>query len=159
VKPKPLEHELAKVDRWCEEIATVVPARSVRRRMQSLAARLSPLPGTLIHRDFYYANVVWDGARVWLLDFDELGVGDPAFDLGHFLAHLEVLAYRATGDFTAYADAAGRFLGACRPVEADRLRLYRAYTFVKLAATEVRRRRAGWREQCEAFVARAAAEM
>jgi streptomycin 6-kinase len=161
VKPKPLAHEMRKLDGWYEEIEAAAPARSlrhVRRSLHSLAERLPAERPVLIHRDFYYANVVWDGSRAWLLDFDELGVGDPAFDVGHFLAHLEVLGYRMTGRFGAYADASGRFAGSCGPVDPDRLRVWRGYTFLKLAATEVRRRREGWRELAVAFVARAGTE-
>jgi hypothetical protein len=155
VKPKSLEHELAKVARWCEEIAEVVAPAQAHSRVHAFAARAGAAAPALVHRDFYYANVVWDGARAWLLDFDELGVGDPAFDVGHFLAHLEVLGYRANGDFDANARAADRFLRAYPPIDPARLALWRTYTFLKLAATEVRRQRPGWSEQCRAFVARA----
>jgi aminoglycoside phosphotransferase (APT) family kinase protein len=156
VRAKPLAHELEKLDRWCDEVGVTASPRSA---LHALADGLAAVPATLIHRDFYYANVLWDGARVWLLDFDELGIGDPAFDVGHFLAHLEVLAYRTTGRFDANADAARRFLAACPPLDPEHVRFYRAYTFMKLAATEVRRRRPGWRDQTVAFVRRAAAEL
>jgi hypothetical protein len=156
VKAKPLAHELDKLDRWCEEVDA---AGVLVGALHALAHRLAPAAPTLIHRDFYYANVLWDGSRVWLLDFDELGVGDPAFDVGHFLAHLEVLAYRTTGRFDANADAAARFLAAYPPLDPDHVRFYRAYTFMKLAATAARRRPPDWRNETAAFVRRAAAEL
>lgn len=158
VKPKPLARELDKLDAWCDEIDIAVPGpavRAARRRLHALAETLSPAPAVLIHRDFYYANVIWDGDRVWLLDFDELGVGDASFDVGHFLAHLEVLGYRTAGRFDAYGEAAGRFQRSYGACDAGRLSLYRGYTLLKLAVTEVRRRRPRWREQCDAFVTRA----
>lgn len=45
-----------------------------------------PLRG--LHRDFYPDQVLVNGAAVYLLDLDLHAAGDPALDLGNFLAHL-----------------------------------------------------------------------
>ena len=58
---------------------------------------------TMIHRDFYDAQVLWDSARAWIVDFDQLSVGDPALDLGHFV--------RAFGKFRLPRHGPARFIG------------------------------------------------
>jgi len=128
--------------------------------LAGLARRLPGYPPAMIHRDFYYANLLWDGRQVWGVDFDQLRLGDPALDVGHFLAHLQTLAYRTTGDATAYTEQADVFLhsylehapAAHAADLAPRLTFYRTQTFVKLAATAVRRQRPGWRPLAQALV-------
>jgi Phosphotransferase enzyme family len=56
-------------------------------------------PSTGIHRDFY-ADQVLAGVDGWLfvVDLDLYCLGDPALDVGNFVAHLTEQALRATGD-------------------------------------------------------------
>jgi aminoglycoside phosphotransferase (APT) family kinase protein len=51
-----------------------------------------------IHRDFYPAQVIVDGARLWLLDFDLYCAGDPGLDAGNFIAHVTEESLRLRGD-------------------------------------------------------------
>jgi hypothetical protein len=153
LRPKPLAHELAKLDGWVARLDGELPARAAarlelsRRSLHRVAAALPPRPATVIHRDLYYAHVLWDGRGVWILDLDQLALGDPVLDVGHFLAHLETLALRSSGRPDAYAEDGAAFLEA---YSADALsmmpalNLYRASTFVKLAETEAARRKDGW---------------
>lgn len=55
---------------------------------ERLAARLPRAEPRPIHRDFYPAHVLVDGERLWLIDFDLYSAGDPALDVGNFLAHM-----------------------------------------------------------------------
>ena len=58
-----------------------------------------PQPGTSgIHRDFYPDQVLVDGERLYLLDLDLYCEGDPALDIGNFLAHLTEYGLRELGD-------------------------------------------------------------
>jgi aminoglycoside phosphotransferase (APT) family kinase protein len=157
VKAEPLTHELVRLDWWCADARPSLRRMAARtlddghERLRALAATLPGRPAVLVHRDFYEENLLWDGRRLSVLDFDQLARGDPALDVAHFQVHLEALAYRRTGRAEAYAALVARFAQAAPPVDADRLRFYRAQTFVKIAATEVQRRRDGWRELAEAF--------
>src|ERR1041384_6961558 len=59
-----------------------------------LAASLNPPTPCGIHRDFYPAQVLVDGPRICLLDFDLYCLGDPALDIGNFIGHLTELGLR-----------------------------------------------------------------
>ncbi len=50
-----------------------------------------------IHRDFYPAQVLVDGSRLWLIDFDLFCLGDPGLDAGNFLGHVTEQALREHG--------------------------------------------------------------
>ncbi len=67
-------------------------------------------PKRPVHYDYYHSQLVApeDGPIV-SLDLDEAGLGDPAFDLAHFAAHLELLALEWTGDPASFAAAQTAF--------------------------------------------------
>jgi Ser/Thr protein kinase RdoA (MazF antagonist) len=52
-----------------------------------LCASFEPVP---IHRDFHDKQVIVSDSRTTLIDFDTVRSGDPAQDLGNFLAHLHL---------------------------------------------------------------------
>jgi len=43
------------------------------------------VPATLCHNDLHHLNVIDDGDRLWLVDWEYGGCGDPLFDLAGFL--------------------------------------------------------------------------
>jgi thiamine kinase-like enzyme len=51
-----------------------------------------------IHRDFYPDQIVIDGTRLYVLDFDLYCNGDPALDIGNFLGHITEQSLRALGN-------------------------------------------------------------
>jgi serine/threonine protein kinase len=53
-----------------------------------LAAMIPPPQPSGIHRDLYPDQVLVDGTRLYLLDFDLLTRGDPGLDIGNFNGHL-----------------------------------------------------------------------
>jgi tRNA A-37 threonylcarbamoyl transferase component Bud32 len=57
-----------------------------------------------IHRDFYGDQVIVNGDRLYLLDFDLYCQGNPALDLGNFIAHLSEYSLRILGNPYALAD-------------------------------------------------------
>jgi thiamine kinase-like enzyme len=42
------------------------------------------------HNDLLAANFIFDGARLWIVDWEYAGMGDPAFDLGNFAVNHEL---------------------------------------------------------------------
>src|SRR5206468_8086543 len=77
-------------------------------RLLDAADRLgaaTPEPTTCgIHRDFYADQVIVDGERLFLLDFDLYCEGDPALDIGNFLGHITEQSLRTLGDAGALAE-------------------------------------------------------
>jgi thiamine kinase-like enzyme len=67
------------------------------------------LPTSLIHRDFYPDQVLVDRDRLWLVDLDLCCQGDPALDIGNFIAHITEQSLRETGDPIAMDTQASAF--------------------------------------------------
>jgi aminoglycoside phosphotransferase (APT) family kinase protein len=169
LKERSLDHELARIDGWLAEVAPQLPGDAARRlheareRWRGLARELAAPERVMIHKDYYLAHVLWDGRGVWVVDFDELAVGDPAFDVAHFLAHLEYHARRTGAEVAPWSEAAARFRDGYPVLEAPRsfdarLRFYAAYTFLKLAATVLRRGRQGGSRLAESLAESACRE-
>ena len=133
-----LEHEAVNAGTWGARVVGAWPD------LAPLAARLAatvadsvpePAPTTVpIHKDFHYQHVIV-GDRLGVVDLDEARMGDRLFDVGHFLANLELLAHRTGANDderdqwrTAFADSCGVVAG-----DDERLRWYSAYTCLKLA--------------------------
>lgn len=76
-------------------------------------------PLVCIHRDFYPDQVLVDDEQVWFLDLDLCAMGDPAIDLGNFLAHLAEYALRTTGDAAALTAQENEFLRGYRELSPD----------------------------------------
>src|SRR5262249_38327665 len=78
------------------------------RRLLAAAARLGAAtrePKTCgVHRDFYADQVIVDGNRLFLIDFDLYAEGDPALDIGNFLGHITEQSLRTLGDPAALTD-------------------------------------------------------
>lgn len=110
-----LHDELDVLDRALGCATANIPesAEALRGIMRGARARLEQLGEEAvcgIHRDFYFDQVLVDGRRIWLVDLDLYSIGDPAIDLGNFLAHLDELALRRLGHVTAFAAEAAAFL-------------------------------------------------
>lgn len=88
----------------------------------------------VLHRDFHDGQVLVDGDRVGVIDFDLMAVGDPALDLGNLVAHLELRELQGV-----LADArplVAAVLDGYRPGRGvlERLPVYRAATRRRLHA-------------------------
>jgi aminoglycoside phosphotransferase (APT) family kinase protein len=67
----------------CEEIARL------QRRLNHIAQPLRRrTTRAVVHRDFYHDQVMADGDDCRLVDLDLVAIGDPALDIGNFMAHL-----------------------------------------------------------------------
>ena len=76
-----LESRLEGMLERCRELAAVIPQSSF----------------SGIHRDFYADQVILNGERLYILDFDMFTAGDPALDAGNFLGHLTEQSLRTWG--------------------------------------------------------------
>lgn len=83
---------------WEKRIEQVLQASAV------LAETLPPATTTGIHRDFYPDQVLVRGDRLYLLDLDLYCQGDPALDIGNFIAHLSEQSLRQFGHPDAFAE-------------------------------------------------------
>lgn len=139
-------------------------------RAGRLAARIgaaleaTSAPPALIHGDFYDDQLVADSdGRLWLVDLDELSVGDPALDLGAFLAHLRAWTLAALPPERAAAEtlAAGVEEEAAirMPGTARRAALYEAAALLRLAIHPLRRLEDAWPERMDAVLSEAEARL
>jgi hypothetical protein len=95
-----------------ECLAKVIVARpSLQRRLMGILSACDrmgasvPAPRTCgIHRDFYPAQVIVNGDRINLIDFDLYCLGDPALDVGNFIGHMMEESLRVRGSATARRD-------------------------------------------------------
>jgi hypothetical protein len=71
---------------------------------ERLAMQMGPVGTVGIHRDFYADQVIVDGARLHLLDFDLYCEGEAALDLGNFIGHVTEQSLRELGRPDALAD-------------------------------------------------------
>lgn len=135
------ERELATVRGWATAIGDRYPdlgdlGAGIVARLKERASDLDVRSAVPIHKDFRHHHVfVGDGIRV--IDFDEVRLGDSAFDLGHFCAYLRVMEHPHDIAHRHVAWLQDRFLNAYRRATGwkwdDRLSSFIAYGCLKIA--------------------------
>jgi hypothetical protein len=136
-----LDTEVVNLQAWAALVARTWPAHGATAArlsddLRASAAALELRAATPIHKDFHYKHVlVGDGLRV--IDFDEVRLGDPTYDVAHFCAHLRLLAWRLHGDPDALRPLESAFLAAYaaatgQPAAAP-FSWFAAYTCLKIA--------------------------
>lgn len=88
-----LDDELKMLDERLQQAATARPAwadriHALMQALRRMADGMSHNPSTGIHRDCYADQILVDEDRLWWLDLDLYCQGDPALDVGNFVAHL-----------------------------------------------------------------------
>jgi aminoglycoside phosphotransferase (APT) family kinase protein len=129
---------------------------TVGRVLESIAAQPVEAP-TVVHGDFKCDNLVVSGSRVHLLDFDRCGRGDPAADIGKFLADLR---WWTAGDDAAAARLHEAFLdgyGVVGGARAARARAYDVLLQLRMAARRVPIQDPAWEDHVTRLVDAAAA--
>ena len=133
--------EMANIATWAREVGTLHPAVEQRavKLADAVAARAKILElsaTTVVHKDFHAGHVLI-GVDVVVIDLDEVRLGDPSFDVGHFLAYLQLAAWRNAviderlGELSqAFSDGYVERGGTLSPYK---VRWAQAYTFVKIA--------------------------
>jgi thiamine kinase-like enzyme len=67
-----------------------------------IARRRSRAPLRPCHNDLLNANFIDDGVRLWLVDWEYAGMGDPFFDLGNFAVNHELTEESERALLSAY---------------------------------------------------------
>lgn len=159
------EAEAAALTDVASGIADVCPLLSGRAAdlARKLAARTvaAPVMEHPVHGDCYAQQIIVADGDIGMLDFDRACRGDPATDLGNFLAHLErdVLEHRLGEERAERVKATlleGYERAASHGVPAHTT-LYTAAGLLKLASEPFRRHANDWPARIETIVARAEA--
>jgi tRNA A-37 threonylcarbamoyl transferase component Bud32 len=101
-----------RVEPFYRSVTRKYPA--LRSRLNALSDRLLQRQVCLVHGDFSPKNVLTDGNREWVLDWEVAHLGDPVFDLAFLLTHLLTKALHRTGSARDYRAAGEAFLhGYC----------------------------------------------
>jgi thiamine kinase-like enzyme len=97
---------------------------SILETIRELSHRIEPYIPTLCHNDMLPANVLDDGERIWIVDWEYAGVGHPLFDLAGISANC------------AFADEHDRELlfsyrGEILPRDLNDLRIFKAVSLLR----------------------------
>jgi aminoglycoside phosphotransferase (APT) family kinase protein len=139
-------------------VATLLPARST--RVLGLGHRLATMleegPATItgIHGDFHPGQILLRADGVAILDLDEAVLGDPADDLGSFLAHLERAATAPTSTSDPRAVRAALLAGYGAEAMAPRVDGATAAALFLLAPHPFRLREPDWPDRIDDLLAR-----
>lgn len=150
VEPRELRHQIADlVHPAPENLAAALPkhAALIDRAIEWMHGmdRAWPMTGrpVLLHRDFQLRQLFDTGARVTVVDWDDLAAGDPSFDIYYMLAYLNSHLPAATADACAR-----QFLDGYHQVApagtAGRSRLWLAFNHLRRAARRYRLQDQGW---------------
>jgi hypothetical protein len=101
--PRSLADRLADLEREVEITRLFSPEYAERAsgwlgRVAAHAQRVEAEPFRLCHGDFKYAQLLFDGDAVGLVDMDNLCQAEPALDLGQFFAYLRAQARMSKRD-------------------------------------------------------------
>jgi aminoglycoside phosphotransferase (APT) family kinase protein len=111
-------------------------ATRISERLKELSGELRVESDKPMHKDFHYGHIVVNGG-LKVIDFDEMRLGDPNFDLAHFCANLHLLAYRLNNSAFTYSAAQSVFQNAYTRSTGwetnDRFLFFYAYTCLKIA--------------------------
>ncbi len=133
--------ELVSLRAWSSVVAEHHPDRAgaaerISRRLSELSSALGAETGRPIHKDFHHQHV-FVAERASVIDFDEVRLGDPHFDLAHFCAYLTLLGCRFPAMTATLERLRDEFLTSYRRHAAwqmdGRFAAFYAYTCLKIA--------------------------
>lgn len=104
--------QLRAARRWSKD----VPLGADGEKLEAALAHLAN-PRRPVHYDYYHSQLLLGpNPQITAVDLDESGLGDPAWDLAHFEAHLELLALQWHGDPQAFRPARTAFRDGYRAI-------------------------------------------
>jgi aminoglycoside phosphotransferase (APT) family kinase protein len=105
---------------------------------------------TPIHRDFHLRQLFYGENKVWLIDWDLFTKGDPVLDVGNFLVYLEThLQNRCAESKEAFLEG---YFSIAPPERRERIFLYKAVTYLRLACKSFRLKKERWEERVEKMI-------
>jgi glycosyltransferase involved in cell wall biosynthesis len=117
-----------------------------------IEAALGKINFTPIHGDFHLGQVHLERGRTWLIDFDAMGYGDPAADLGNVLVFLKGKA----GEIPNLSELVQAFLDEYFSIMksdiAERIPLYEALTHLRRACKSLRLQEHGWERRATRMI-------
>ena len=90
-----IEDEIALLEQWTDRAGQLRP--KLTQRLQNACAfvrkslcEVKNQPASLVHRDFYDQQLIFNDTSIALIDFDTLALSYPELDIGNYLAHLKL---------------------------------------------------------------------
>ena len=138
-------------------LSTLLKSDGARRQLKGIADVLGPFaqtwqPSGMAHNDFYDDQVlVTPDGQLALVDFEEIGPGDPLLDVANMLAHLRWMARFGTAPeaFTSYRRDLRSAALAHFGCDGQALDLRESYAIFRLSAGPVRQLRRNWLKRTE----------
>jgi thiamine kinase-like enzyme len=96
--------------------------------VRALSRRIAPFRPVLCHNDLLPANLIDDGRRLWLVDWEYAGVGHPLFDLANVSANVALGEEREIALLSSYRES-----DEVEPRELAELRIFRAVSLLREA--------------------------
>jgi len=103
-----------RVDPFYRTVARLHP--ELARRIEALASALLETSRCLVHGDLSPKNVLSDGERTWVIDWEVATFGAPVFDLAFMICHLRCKAEARPVDAPRYRMCAQGFLDGYQSV-------------------------------------------
>ena len=135
------------------ELAAALPAwrAVIDGALGRLTAFRSRNAAVLLHRDFHLRQLLAEGDRVAVVDWDLLAAGDPTFDIVYFTTYLET---HHAGDGLGESFLAGyRGNDHSHDDYGAGLDTYRVFNLLRRASRRFRLRDEGWQEELERMLA------
>jgi 5-methylthioribose kinase len=104
--------EQLRIDPYYRQAASRNP--DVAESIQNLIHDSWEIRTALVHGDYSPKNMLVSGTTIFLIDFEVVHWGDPAFDAGFLMSHLFLKAFHRPSLWRTYRDAALEFWKALR---------------------------------------------
>jgi glycosyltransferase involved in cell wall biosynthesis len=122
-----------------------------------IEAGLGKINFTPIHGDFHMGQVHLERSRTWLIDFDAMGYGDPAADLGNVLVFLKGKVREIPNLSELLRAFLDEYFSIMEPDIAQRIPLYEALTHLRRACKSLRLQDQGWERRATLMIERGVA--
>ncbi len=124
---------------------------------ERIEADLNGIKLTPLHGDFHLGQVHLENGSAWLIDFDALGYGDPASDVGNVLVFLKGKARKIPNISDLIAAFLDEYFSIMEREIAGRIPLYEALTHLRRACKCLRLQEARWQGRAKRMVERGVA--